>query len=271
MSKKSILTYYGGKQQLLPELLKVVPPHDTYIEPFAGGLSLYLNKTPVSFEVINDTNQMVICFYEVLRSDFENLKAKIEATLFSRASYKVALAIYNCPHLFTPLQCAWAFYYATQCGYAASIGSFIADRKGKRVIAFNNKKLRFDKSIALRLEKTLIENRDACVVIDTFAKENENAFVYCDPPYVSDGSTPKINQGHYKNYTLQQYEDLLKLLSTVKSKFLLSSYPSKLLEEYTKSQGWYTKTFEKPLSAQMVKEGGKRKTKKEVLTANYPI
>ena len=269
MSKIPI-TYYGGKKQLLPKLLNAMPNDSKYYcEPFAGGLALYFSRSPVEFEVINDTNNLVINFYEILRLHFDALKAKIEATLFSRTSYKVALDIYTMPHLFNKLQQAWAFYFLTQAGYACQIGSFGVDTKGKRVITFNNKKLQFNPSIAKRLEKTLIENRDAITVIKSF--DCPEMFIYADPPYVSDGSTPKINQGHYKNYTLKDYKTLLDTLAKAKGKFLLSSYPSELLDDYIKKHGWHTKTFDKPLSAQKVKNGEKRKRKTEVLTANYPI
>ena len=51
--------------------------------------------------------------------------------------------------------------------------------------------------------------------------------------------------GHYDNYTIEDYEMLLKALSKTKGKFLLSSYPSDILTEYTKKHGWYQFKVEK--------------------------
>ena len=260
---KTPITYYGGKINLLSEILPHIPPHRIYTEAFFGGGAVFFAKSASEAEIINDTNSLAITFYEVLKTDFDTLKAKIEATLFSRATYSVALIIYRMPHLFNKLQQAWAFYITTNMGFACSAKSWGYDKYSKRVKAFQNKKLRFDPSIAKRLENTQIENNDAIKVITS--RDAEDAFHYVDPPYVNS------NQGHYEGYTEADYIKLLDTLSKVKGKFLLSSYPSEILDTYIQKNGWHTIRFEKPLSAQKAKAGKKRDRKIEVLTANYPI
>ena len=34
-----VFAYPGGKRRMLKYILPVIPAHDTYIEPFAGGLA----------------------------------------------------------------------------------------------------------------------------------------------------------------------------------------------------------------------------------------
>ena len=34
---KTPLTYYGGKQQLAPTIVSIIPSHRVYVEPFIGG------------------------------------------------------------------------------------------------------------------------------------------------------------------------------------------------------------------------------------------
>ena len=260
---KTPITYYGGKLNMLKEILPLIPKHSIYTEAFFGGGAVFFAKEPVEGETINDINTMVVTFYEVVKTDFHELKAKIEATAFSRATYNVAWSIYRMPHLFNKLQQAWAFYIATNMGFSCKVGSWGYDRYGKRVKAFRNKKMLFDETIARRLENAQIENNDACKVIKS--RDAEDAFHYVDPPYVNS------NQGHYGGYTEAHFKDLLDTLSNIKGRFLLSSYPSEILDAYTKANRWYTKTFEKPLSASKAKAGAKRQRKIEVLTANYPI
>jgi DNA adenine methylase len=60
---------------------------------------------------------------------------------------------------------------------------------------------------------------------------------------------------------LGDFERLLQLLTTLKGRFMLSSYPSDILS-YTREQGWKTLMFELSRSA-----GRGRKI--EVLTMNY--
>ena len=265
---KTPITYYGGKLNMLKHILPLIPKHKIYTEAFFGGGAVFFAKEAVESEVINDVNNLVINFYEVVRSDFDTLKAKIESTLFARASYSVALVMYKMPHLFGKVQQAWAFYIATAMGFACQANSWGYDKYGKRLKAFLNKKLRFDSSISERLETTQIESTDACKVIA--ARNTTDAFHYVDPPYVIDDNN-SVNQGHYSGYTQADYQRLLDTLATIKGKFLLSSYPSPLLDSYIKKYGWYTKSFEKPLSAAKALKDVKRKRKLEVLTANYPI
>ncbi|MGN6639017.1 MAG: DNA adenine methylase, partial [Mucilaginibacter sp.] len=114
---------------------------------------------------------------------------------------------------------------------------------------------------AKRLEKVQIECADALYIIQS--RDHEGAFFYCDPPYV--GS----NCGHYKGYTEADYEALLRLLSGIKGKFLLSSYPTGLLERYRSEFGWCQ--IERELLVTVNIKGGNPKKKTEVLTANYPL
>jgi len=64
---------------------------------------------------------------------------------------------------------------------------------------------------------------------------------------------------------------LLDTLSNIKGKFLLSSYPSNILDEHIHKNSWHSVRFEKPLSARKAQAGKDRGRKIEVLTANYPI
>ena len=261
---KTPITYYGGKINLLKEILPLIPKHRIYTESFFGGGAVFFAKEPSESEIINDTNGMVVNFYEAVKTNFKELKKRIEATLFARDTYTLAWLVYRIPNHFPDkVTLAWAFYIATNMGFSCRIGSWSHDRYGKKSKTFKNKKLQFDQTIAKRLELAQIENNDACKVIES--RDAEDAFHYVDPPYVS------ANQGHYGGYTEADYRNLLETLSRVKGKFLLSSYQSPLLSEYTQKHGWYTKTFEKPLTAPNGAGKKVRKRKVEVLTANYPI
>jgi len=260
---KTPITYYGGKVNMLNEILPRIPKHTIYTEAFFGGGAVFFAKEKVEAETINDINNMVVNFYEVLQCDFKNLKDKIEATLFSRTTYNVAWSIYRMPHLFNNLQQAWAFYIATNMGFSCKIGSWGYDKYGKRLKSFWNRKIIFNEVIANRIKGTQIENIDACTVIKS--RDADDAFHYVDPPYIN------TDQGHYLGYGKVEYFELLKTLSNVKGKFLLSSYPSAILQQFTEENGWHTRVFTKTLSASKGINGKKRKTKIEVLTANYPI
>lgn len=262
-SLKTPISYYGGKQNMLQHILPLIPNHKVYIEPFFGGGAVFFSKEPSEVEIINDSNALVINFYEVCQTNFEALKQKVEATLFSRATYSVALTMYRMPHLFDKLQLAWAFYIATNMGFACRIGSWGFDKYGKRAKTFINKKIQFDTFIVKRLAKTQVEHNDALRIIELY--DSPDAFFYIDPPYI------QTEQGHYKGYSREDYLKLLQRLSKLKGTFLLSSYPSDELDLYIKEFRWNSLSFDKSLSAIKGIEGKKRRRKVEMLTANYPI
>ncbi|QTE23321.1 DNA adenine methylase [Polaribacter cellanae] len=260
---KTPITYYGGKLNLLSEILPLIPKHSIYTEAFFGGGAVFFAKEPVESEIINDTNNMVVNFYEVIKTDFDWLKTRIQATPFSRASYTVALSIYRMPHLFNKKQQAWAFYVGTNFGFACQIGSWGYDKYGKQAKKLLNKKMSFNKEIFKRLESTQIECNDACKVIK--ARDSVDTFHYIDPPYFNSC------QSFYSGYSEKHFKQLLTTLEGIEGKFLLSSYPSEILTKYIERNGWYSKQFDKPLSAKKSVAGEKRKRKTEVLTANYSL
>lgn len=65
----------------------------------------------------------------------------------------------------------------------------------------------------------------------------------CDPPY------PNTDQGHYKGYTQEDFEELVFLLTTIKGSFLLSNYPNDYADAYAKQLGWERFEFSAMCSA----------------------
>ena len=259
---KPPLTYYGGKQQLSKLIVSLIPKHTLYCEPFFGGGAIFFAKEPSQVEVINDTNGEVVNFYRVLRVNFAELTEQVKATLHSRHQHNRALVIYKHPDLFTDVHRAWAVWVLAHQGFSSKLnGTWGYDRtENKTTKQVHNKKSSFTENFAKRLEQAQIECADALKVIQT--RDSEDSFFYCDPPYFNS------HKGHYKNYNVDDFEKLLMLLSCIKGKFLLSSYPSPLLEKYIKRNKWFAKTVSMPFSVGTTKTKG---IKREVLTANYPL
>lgn len=258
---KTPISYYGGKQQMLKHILPIIPDHSIYTEPFFGGGAVFFGKEPAKIEVINDTDQVLVEFYRVLKNKPDELNQLVQETLHSRRLYGDAMVVYNNPHLFNDVRKAWAFWVLTQQGFSCGIGSWGYDKSSNSVAKkVQNAKDRFNSlEASRRLENTQVENNDAIKIIKS--RDTENTFHYCDPPYFNSDCN------HYAGYSLEDFRRLLDTLEAVKGKFLLSSYDSEILQEYCIKNKWYVKKFEKNVSVT-------HKTKKkkiEVLTANYPI
>jgi DNA adenine methylase len=253
------ITWYGGKQMMLKHILPVIPEHTQYVEPFFGGGAVFFSKPPVKAEVINDLNKEAVNFYRTVKVDSKALHSEITTTLHSREAYKDANIVYSYPHMFTPVKRAWAFYTMANQSFSANLSSFAFDRIGSTTLKVHNKREKFNESLAERLSRTTIECDDAIKVITRY--DSDTTFHYVDPPYFNSDC------GHYKGYTKQDFENLLETLSNVKGKFLLSSYPSDILKEYSQRHGWHSQSFDKTVAV----SPGNKKSKTEVLTANYVI
>lgn len=257
---KTPISYYGGKQTMLKFILPILPTHQIYVEPFFGGGAVYWSKPPSEVEIINDFNGNVTNFYKQLKLNFKNLKSLVDATLYSRETYKNALLIYGMPYAFEPVKRAWAFWMTTSQGFSNKVGSWrSSSRSNKESGAADNKKTAFEPALSERLKLTQIENKDALVLIEQL--DEKGVFFYVDPPYVDS------NQGHYGGYTQEHFSALLHALSKIKGKFLLSSYPNAELQKCIKKYGWHTTAKTMQLSS----SANNAKTKTEILTANYPI
>jgi len=97
---------------------------------------------------------------------------------------------------------------------------------------FDNVKKTFDERYVKRLEHVQIFCRDALNVLENC--NSEDAFHFIDPPYYN------ADMGHYEGYKEDDFRALLDLLQTIKGKFLLITYPSGLLTQYTAKNGWHT-------------------------------
>ena len=261
---KTPVTYYGGKQRLLKEILPRIPIHEVYDEPFFGGGAVFFGKEPAPLEIINDLNSHVVNFYFCMKLHFDELHAMVQSSLHSRRAYMDAMIMYDNPHLFNRIQRAWSFWILTNQGFAGKIGSWGYDKKSKAKVGITifNKKLAFGKHLETRLSHTQIECESALKVIQN--RDSKTTFHYVDPPYFNS------NCGHYGGYTEADYNLLLEALSSIEGKFLLSSYPSSILDKYIDKNGWDTITFNHNISAGAKNKGGQR-TKTEVLTANYKL
>lgn len=270
---KTPIGYYGGKQSLAVLIADMFPEHKLYCEPFLGGGAVFFAKKKSVIEVINDINAEIPNFFRVAKTRYPELKALIDGSLHSRRNYADARVMYNNPHLFTETQRAWALWTLSNCSFLSKLnGTYAADKNESRSLETIAKKRDwFTEEFCERLKTADIECVDAVYLIK--ARDSKNAFFYCDPPYFNSDC------GHYKGYKESDFRNLLEALSNIKGKFLLSSFESKILEEYTEKNGWKTlglKTYSPAKGHNGVAcfdSEGKRKlnSKIEMLTYNYEL
>lgn len=264
---KTPISYYGGKQNLIKELLPMIPRHIQYVEPFCGGASLFWAKKPSQHEVINDYDLRVANFWQVLQTDFEALQERIQSTLHHEYIYHQAKSILK-GECTNKVDYAWAFWVQTQMSYSSIVFGGFAFSGGLLKGGGNtppskrgyNRRVGFVKDFSDRLKHTEIFNRDALELIKL--KDAAHTFFYFDPPY------PEAECGHYEAGK-DVYYRLLELLPTLKGKWLMSSYPSKKLELVRRKYGFFSRDMQQNLAVSGNSTQGKKKI--ECLTWNYQL
>ncbi|MBB4071392.1 DNA adenine methylase [Canibacter oris] len=87
---KPFTKWTGGKRQLLPSLLELVPEKfNRYYEPFVGGGALFFELAPQD-AVINDFNEELIHAYKQIRDDVDNLISLLQYHEAENAKYEKA-------------------------------------------------------------------------------------------------------------------------------------------------------------------------------------
>ena len=242
MNKPSLnnpVPYYGGKSQVLPQILKLIPKHSLYCEPFCGGLSVFFNIPWVvnTIKVVNDTDFHVYIFFKELRDNRDELLRVIDDTVYSKKDHDECLKILK-NNLGTNLEIARAFYFCLNSSILKiKINTFHCSSRHKTYNEFAQRK-KVLRNMSFKLKSCYVENRDAIKVISIYDKEK--AFFYVDPPY------PKTNQGSYRGYKLEDFNNLCEVLKNIKGKFLLSFYKIKGMNLH---KNWRIKTFTKNSSA----------------------
>ena len=245
MKEKSIkiktpISYYGGKQQLVDVILKMIPGHQIYCEPFFGGGAVFFKKKPSYLEVINDINDNLMNFYVQCQKNFDKLAAEIQNTLCSEFQYKKAYSIYRGDITVddvTKAVAAWIVFNSSFMNSAKGSWKWDNGSDGSHIgVVLSNARQNFCPWIKKRLQYVQISCRDALLVIRQ--RDSCSTFFYLDPPY------PGSKQGHYAGYTMEDFKLLLQTLESIQGLFLLSCYELPILHEYAEKKNWQLKRIE---------------------------
>jgi DNA adenine methylase len=219
---KPPISYYGGKQRMVPKILPLIPKHTVYVEPFAGGAAVFFAKPWPNIEnsdhyreVLNDKDERLINFYRVLQAPEkrETLIERLSLTLYSEAEYAKAKDLENGDEV----QRAWAYFVNINTSFSNKLNG----GWGRGTFAENNSATWVRRVARLpeyleRMSSVHIACDDALTVIRQW--DSPQTFFYCDPPY------PGTDCGHYGGYTVEDFQALVNTLNECQGSFILSNY-----------------------------------------------
>ena len=248
---------------MLDIILPNIPPHEHYVEPFAGTASVFFAKPLAQLNTLNDIDENIVNFFRVLQ-DPEKTRAllrRLRYTPYSRSEYRRACRMLHFSRSGNDVMRAWAFYVAQTMSVAHSyhydkIGcGFGYSRQQKTVVyATYFRRLRRLAKMADKLRHAQIECIDGVELMRKF--DSPNAFMFVDPPYIS--STVRLKGTIYaREYDDYLHERLLEFAVSAKAKIMIASYPNELYDSLL-GRGWLRIDKQKVISAVRISSEDKR-------------
>jgi len=213
----SPIGWVGGKSRLAREIVRRIPIHGVFIEPFAGAANvLFAKPKEISqVEVLNDVHGELTNLFRCMRDRPLELIERLRWRLVSQEDFYherdlVGREVNRCE-----TERAAAFLWLVKCSFGSKMG-----RKASFGYARGLSRFRSDlivdtiKRVHERLLHVYVFNEDFEKLIARF--DRSDTFYYCDPPYWG-------AEKHYEHVIGKaDHERLSTALQRIKGKFLLS-------------------------------------------------
>lgn len=182
MSKSinSPFRYPGGKFYARKLIIECIPEHTYYVEPFAGGGSIFFAKEKVRNNWLNDIDKELINCYLIIRDYPQDLIKKLTGEIATKERH----TYYKKEYIPTNnLERATRWYYLNRTSYSGIMKmqscywgygakySMRPENWGQNIVRTSEK-----------LQNVKITNLD---FEEVFKHINDDAFVFVDPPYFS--------------------------------------------------------------------------------------
>jgi len=259
-----ILKWAGGKRQLIPEIIKILPEKfNNYVEPFIGGGALFFYLSNKK-SIINDSNFELINLYKEIAKNpneiIRELKNYVNNEKFyyeirkSKPSSNLKKA---CKTIYLNRTCFNGLYRVNKKGeFNVPYGKY------KNVNFIDEPNLFAASNV---LKKTKIYNKDYKIILDKYCKKKD--LVFLDPPYI-----PISKYSDFKRYTKEQFymEDHVDLANYYKKLdkkgcylILTNSNPNEISNLYKNFRIKVVKT------KRNINSKGSKRTGEDVIITNF--
>lgn len=260
----SPIKWVGGKSRLRKQIVQLLPPHTCYVEPFAGAAWVFFAKPPSQVEILNDIDQELVNFFQVVKEQPEALIASFEWELVSRAEFE-RLASLD-PTQLTAVQRAHRFYYLIMAGWGGELDyprfqtSITDGGHGNRLIgALKHLRQRLQ-PVHERLQTVIIENLDWRECIDRY--DRPGTLMYIDPPYPGNNANYAHNMREWDSHLT-----LWERLRTAYCKWVLSSYDTPEIREIASQ--YHIIPVQASSGMRVKKDDTSRVVNREILVTNF--
>ena len=170
--------YAGGKFYARKLILEHVAPHTAYIEPFAGGGSIFFAKPLALSNQLNDLDVELVNCYIQIRDHVEELIALLDGIAATKETHNHYKNHYKA---ISPLEKAFRWYYLNRTSYSGIMNMTncywgYGDKYSMRPENWP----RHLRRCSEKLQGVEVTNNDFASVIE---EAPAGAFLFIDPPY----------------------------------------------------------------------------------------
>ena len=229
----SPLRYPGGKNRIAKFIAHVCIDNNVnghYIEPYAGGASvaLYLLlERKIKKITINDYDRSIYAFWYSVLNNADKLCKLIINTEVNISNWRRAQHIQRNKEQTTLLELGFSTFFLNRTNRsgimnAGCIGGVTQQGKYKINCRFNkNELIRRIKLITKHKKYITLYQEDAALLLEKLIQDsdNNNTFIYFDPPYYLQGSA--LYMHHYNN---AQHAEIADKIRSIKKSHWIVSY-----------------------------------------------
>jgi DNA adenine methylase len=222
------IKWHGGKSPLARWIIKRLPGHRVYVEPFAGGLNVLLNKPRSPVEVANDLNAELIGLYRVLRDQTEAFLERVTSLEYNAATFAWAFQPGAGDN---PMDAALRFLVRHRFSRGGRGKTFAWSKRLRGgqpgdVNAWETIKRELSRS-ARRLKCVELRCQDAVEIIREY--DGPETLFYLDPPYVHETRTARKVYRH--EMTNVDHQGLLEAIAHCRGMVVISGYANALYDD----------------------------------------
>lgn len=258
----SNIKWIGGKHGKEERYMELMPEHKIFVDCFAGSCALDFYKQvvdPANITVVNDKNDKLINYLQVLQGNKDELYRCCAALPYSERLYEK----YKWePEPEDDIERAVRFFYIMRLTFS---GGGHKHKNGLGLSKTQNKAKTYRNSVELmHMMEQLIKEwhilcRDFEEVIDFY--DTKQTFFFLDPPYVG-------NEDIYAGgFTKEDHLRLRKRLDTIKGKAMVCYYSDPLIDELYSD--WHKVEYETASQIQVRDDGEKCPVRTELILMNY--
>jgi DNA adenine methylase len=251
--EKTIWGSPAGKKRLAPRLVKLLPKHRVYVEPFAGSAAVLFEKEPAEVEAINDADPEIGKAFRIIQKLNPKKLEKLRGMTWTGDEATFKRLLDASPR--GELEQLHRFLYLTHFSYGKMRGRTFSPN----VQGIEAKTMARLERHAPRLAKVKVHSGDYEPVVRKY--DGADTAFFLDPPYP--GYNVDVGESKFDE------ERFFEVLKSLKGKWLMTYGIRGKLPKLLKDAGFHIKRIRTPRTIGAMRGVGGPSVLTQLLVANY--